>query len=93
MLGLACQSRLLLFVTGALWLQAKGLGQLSSGAMADDLDRIQQALPLSDAGDQGIASWAFLHGLQSIYLCSALILLATTWICRRLLRQRLTAAS
>jgi hypothetical protein len=51
-----------------------------------DLNRIQQALPLPNAGDQAIASQAFLHGLQSIYLCSALILLAIAFACKKLLQ-------
>jgi hypothetical protein len=54
--------------------------------MALDLNRIQQALPLPNAGDQAIASQAFLHGLQSIYLCSALILLAPAFACKKLVQ-------
>jgi hypothetical protein len=59
--------------------------KLPNVLMAMDLNRIQQALPLPNAVDQAIASQAFLHGLQSIYLCSSLILLATTFACKKLL--------
>ena len=90
MLGLASLSKLMLFVTGALWLEAKGATHLSSTGMANALNRMQQALPLANAGDQRIATWAFVHGLQSIYLCAALILLATSLLCRRLMRQEIS---
>jgi hypothetical protein len=57
-----------------------------NAVMAIDLNRIQQALPLPNAVDQAIASQAFLHGLQSIYFCSSMILLATTFACKKLLQ-------
>ena len=87
MLGLASQSSLMLFVTGLFWRHARTEAKLPNAVMAIDLNRIQQALPLPYAGDQAIASQAFLHGLQSIYLCSALILLATAFACKKLLQQ------
>ncbi len=86
MLGLASQSSLMLFVTGLFWRHARTEAKLPNAVMAIDLNRIQQALPLPYAVDQAIASQAFLHGLQSIYLCSALILLATAFACKKLLQ-------
>ena len=86
MLGLASQSSLMLFVTGLFWRHARTEAKLPNAVMAIDLNRIQQALPLPYAGDQAIASQAFLHGLQSIYLCSAIILLATAFACKKLLQ-------
>lgn len=86
MLGFASQSSLMLFVTGLFWRHARTEAKLPNAVMAIDLNRIQQALPLPYAGDQAIASQAFLHGLQSIYLCSALILLATAFACKKLLQ-------
>jgi hypothetical protein len=86
MLGLASQSSLLLFVTRLFWRHAMAEAKLPYDLMASDLNRVQQALPLPNAVDQAIASQAFLHGLQSIYLCSALILLATAFACKKLLQ-------
>jgi predicted MFS family arabinose efflux permease len=86
MLGLASQSSLLLFVTRLFWRHAMAEAKLPYDLMASDLNRVQQALPLPNAVDQTIASQAFLHGLQSIYLCSALILLATAFACKKLLQ-------
>jgi len=86
MLGLASQSSLMLFVTSLSWRHAMAETKLPNAVMAMDLNRIQQALPLPNAVDQAIASQAFLHGLQSIYLCSALILLVTAFACKKLLQ-------
>ena len=86
MLGLASQSNLLLFVTSFSWRNAMAIAKLPTAVMEINLNRIQQALPLPNAVNQAIASQAFLHGLQSIYLCSSLILLATAFACKKLLQ-------
>lgn len=92
MLGLASQSQLMLLLTGWIWRQGRAAaGHLPEATAALDLERLEQALPLANAMDQAMASRAFLGGLQSIYLFSAMILLATAWICTRLLRERRAA--
>ena len=86
MLGLASQSSLMLLMTGLFWRQGLTSIHLRNAANNLDLNRIQQALPLANPLNQDIANQAFLHGLQSVYLCSALVLLATTFVCKKLLQ-------
>jgi len=86
MLGLAGQSSLMLLMTGLFWRQGLTSPHLPNAANNLDLNRIQQALPLANPLNQDIANQAFLHGLQSVYLCSALVLLATTFACKKLLQ-------
>ena len=88
MLGLASQSRILLNVTRSLWHQAMANDQLPAATIAIDLNHIQQALPLASTQDQQLAMRIFLHGLQSVYLCSSLIIAATAMACIRLLQSR-----
>jgi len=90
MLGLASQSSLILFVRILSWRDAIAEAKPPNAVMAIDLNRIQQALPLPNAVHQAITSQAFQHGLQSIYLCSALIQLGTTFACKKLLKTPMT---
>jgi hypothetical protein len=84
--GLASQSSLMLFVTSLSWRHAIAEAKLPNAVMAIDLNRIQQALILTNETDQAVASQAFLHSLQSINPCYCLILLATHFACKKLFK-------